>query len=235
MRAGILAWAMMFNTGLWASAVHAQGSAAAPRAAEVRELAHAILVARAAERRVVEEQIKPTVEAVNALREALRLYLSEYEVRATLPTLKDPGAPAAAAPADPSVEASAKAERRVARQQAAREALQHLRASRETLVAERLRYVPSARNAAAGGATEDAPEGVGARVRPDVVEALEADVESALDVRPEESQDEGQKITQLRALLERLEVPSSRPMYREGRPTFVFREPGVSPAAPEGR
>jgi hypothetical protein len=207
-------------------------------AARVREIAHAILVARAAERREIEAEIRPALEALKALRESLRLYLAEYEKRGArsvlsgLPTATQTSTRGDAAAADPTLDERGSAERRVMRRQAARDALHVLRASQDVLAAAQPNRSDAMHD---GDPGVNSRAGSGGRIRPEVIDALEADAAIILDTAPMGSEEDAQHAAQLRALLDRLDVPIERRPHRDQQPTFVFHESSAPPVLVEGQ
>lgn len=197
---------LAFMCGLPGASPASAQDAPPPRAdiAAARELGHAILIARAAERRELESEIAPTLEALRELREALRLYATELRGEGT--------------------QTSA---RREERRDSAREALRALRVERQALAGK------WARDAARGDATSGGSDMRAIRPEAfDAVEADIAAVVDE-PVATGDAALAGRKAA-LDGLVERLAPPKVREDAQPLEPTFSFRDsrPPLASEAP---
>jgi hypothetical protein len=214
----------------------------APPLGRVREVGHAILVARARERRELTDALKPTMEALAALREVLDTYADEYETTATFQegsvdvtaaaagtdevlggagTLSDDGGDQGAA------EKEALEARRMERWEAATVALDMLRANRQETA---LQW--QAAREAAEEPRGDGKDASAIGFRPEVIERLEA-AALAILATPPSSEDDAVRGEALRQLAKRLEVSKERAPAYYDRPSAVYRNSLPVTAQPE--
>lgn len=183
-------------------------------------MGRAILASRAAERRAIETAIQPTLAALADLRTALREYAAS--LAPADPAEDQParvaGTPAAQVGAAP--DASTPGQRRTARRDAARDALQRLGERRADLV-------PASSERAPDETAADTPL---AGVRTEAIEAIEAEARAVLDTLESSDPIDEEGAQRLRALIARIDAPAERPRYREQPPSFVFHEaPSLPP------
>ena len=195
------------------AAVPAQsGPAAPPDLARVRELAHAMVAERARVRRDQEEAVRPTREALVALRDALQGYLAECDGGSDRPDVGD---------------AAARRARRSARRQSVRDALQRLHLQRESAAASWQLRRP------VDDGADDVSPATDASVRLEVVASLEAET-TEIVATPSEKVDDP-LIARMRVLVERLQVsPPPRPAFA-AQPGFILSDDTGAPPLPGTR